>query len=89
MSDLTNNLEALVGDMGMSISDEAPTAETVNEEQPTQEVEQPQEAPVEEAVQEVQQEEAPVEEQPQSTLQEEEISEEEIEATMLEYSAKG
>jgi len=85
MSDLTNNLEALVGDMGMSISDEAPTAETVNEEQPTQEVEQPQEAPVEEAVQEVQQEEAPVEEQPQSTLQEEEISEEEMEATMLEY----
>ena len=84
MSDLTNNLEALVGDMGMSISDEAPTAETVNEEQFTQEVEQPQEAPVEEAVQEVQQEEAPVE-QPQSTLQEEEISEEEIEATMLEY----
>lgn len=85
MSDLTNNLEALVGDMGMSISDEAPTAENVNEEQPTQEVEQPQEAPVEEAVQDVQQEEAPVEEQPQSTLQEEEISEEEMEATMLEY----
>jgi len=85
MSDLNRDLESLVGDMGMSISDEAPTAETVNEEQPTQEVEQPQEAPVEEAVQEVQQEEAPVEEQPQSTLQEEEISEEEIEATMLEY----
>jgi hypothetical protein len=90
MSDLTNNLEALVGDMGMSISDEAPTAETVNEEQPTQEVEQPQEAPQQEPVEapvqeEVQQEEAPVEEQPQSTLQEEEISEEEIEAAMLEY----
>ena len=85
MSDLNRDLESLVGDMGMSISDEAPTAETVNEEQPTQEVEQPQEAPVEEAVQEIQQEEAPVETPPQSSLQEEEISDEELESTMLQY----
>jgi len=85
MSDLNRDLESLVGDMGMSISDEAPTAETVNEEQPAQEVEQPQEAPLEEAVQEIQQEEAPVETPPQSSLQEEEISDEELESTMLHY----
>jgi hypothetical protein len=76
MSDLNNDLEAMLGDMGMSVLDENPTVEAVNEEQPTQEVEQPQG---------IQQEEAPVETPPQSTLQEEEISEEEMEATMLEY----
>ena len=88
MSDLNKALEGLVGDMGMSISDETPQ----QTEQPT---EQTEEAPVEnvqeepqpevESVQEEPQQEAAVEEQPQSTLQEDDISEEEMEAAMLDY----
>lgn len=96
MSDLNKDLENLVGDMGMSISDTPEATE--------QPVEQPVETPVEavqeevqQPVQEVQQspepeqvipqQEAAVEEQPQSSLQEEEIdiSEEEMEAVMLGY----
>ena len=96
MSDLNKDLEGLVGDMGMSVSNEAPTnLETT--------AEQPQEAPVDSAPQEVQepvqqeaqqfqeptqpqQTEAAVE-QPQSSLQEddEDISDEEMEAAMLGY----
>jgi hypothetical protein len=88
MSDLNKALEGLVGDMGMSISDETP-------QQPEQPTEQTEEAPVEnvqeepqpevESVQEEPQQEAAVEEQPQSTLQEDDISEEEMEAAMLDY----
>ena len=88
MSDLNKALEGLVGDMGMSISDETPQ----QTEQPT---EQTAEAPVEtvqdepqpevESAQEEPQQEAAVEEQPQSTLQEEEISDSEMESVMLEY----
>lgn len=89
MSDLNKALEGLVGDMGMSISDETPQPE----EQPT---EQPEKAPLEsvqdepqpvtESAQEEQQQEAAVEEQPQSTLEEEEeISDSEMESVMLEY----
>ena len=96
MSDLNKDLESLVGDMGMSVSNEAPT----NLESTA---EQPQEAPVDSAPQEVQepvqqeaqqfqeptqpqQTEAAVE-QPQSSLQEddEDISDEEMEAAMLGY----
>ena len=77
MSDLNKALEGLVGDMGMSISDETP-------QQPEQPTEQTEEAPVE-TVQEEPQQEAAVEEQPQSTLQEDDISEEEMEAAMLDY----
>ena len=77
MSDLNKALEGLVGDMGMSISDETP-------QQPEQPTEQAEEAPVE-TVQEDPQQEAAVEEQPQSTLQEDDISEEEMEAAMLDY----
>ena len=96
MSDLNKDLESLVGDMGMSVSNEAPTNL-----EPT--AEQPQEAPVDSASQEVQepvqqeaqqfqeptqpqQTEAAVE-QPQSSLQEddEDISDEEMEAAMLGY----
>lgn len=91
MSDLNKDLEALVGDMGMSISEQP-------QEQPA---EQPQEIPaepveVQEQVQEpVQQSQEPEQDtypsepseeyEVQSSLQEEEISDEEIEATMLEY----
>ena len=88
MSDLNNDLEALVGDMGMSVSNEVPE----NLEQPATEVE---ETPVEAVQEDVQQstqteqdtpqQEAAVEEQPQSTLQEEEISDSEMESVMLEY----
>ena len=88
MSDLNKALEGLVGDMGMSISDETPQ----QTEQPT---EQTEEAPVEtvqdepqpevELAQEEPQQEAAVEEQPQSTLQEDDISEEEMESAMLDY----
>ena len=88
MSDLNKALEGLVGDMGMSISDETPQ----QTEQPT---EQTEEAPVEtvqdepqpevESAQEEPQQEAAVEEQPQSTLEEDEISESEMESVMLEY----
>lgn len=74
MSELNNDLEAMLGDMVMQ------EGEPSNEQGMTVE-------PVQDAVEETieQQEEAPVETPPQSTLQEEEVSEEEIEATMLEY----
>lgn len=95
MSDLNKDLESLVGDMGLSVSDQAPS----ELEQP---VEQTQETPVESApqevqepVQEVQQTQEPEQvtqqteaavEQPQSSLQEDdEVSEEEMEAAMLEF----
>lgn len=95
MSDLNKDLESLVGDMGMSVSNEAPS-------QLEQPAEQTQETPVESApeevqepVQEVQQTQEPEQvqeqteaavEQPQSSLQEEEeVSDEEMEAVMLEY----
>ena len=93
MSDLNKDLEALVGDMGMSLSDEAPVVEEQTQEaqvenvQPdVQEVvqEQVQQEPTPEPVEETTQPEAAVEE-PQSSLQEEEISEEEMEAAMLSY----
>jgi len=89
MSDLNKDLEALVGNMGMSISDEAPVENAVPQEPtPTEEVQpEPQvQEPVQETVQEdVQQEQAPVE-MPESSLEEtSELSDEEIEATMLEY----
>ena len=94
MSDLNKDLEALVGDMGMSLSDEAPVVEEQPQEAPVEEVqeevqeavqEQVQQEPTPESVEEKQQEEA-VEEMPQSSLQEEEeISEEEMEAAMLSY----
>lgn len=89
MSDLNNDLEALVGDMGMSVSNEVPE----NLEQPATKVE---ETPVEAVQEDVQQstqteqdtpqQETAVEEQSQSTLQEEEeVSDEEMEAVMFEY----
>lgn len=90
MSDLNKDLEALVGDMGMSLSDEAPVVEEQPQEAPVEKVqeavqEQVQQEPTPEPVEENQQEEA-VEEMPQSSLQEEEeISEEEMEAAMLSY----
>lgn len=79
MSDLNNDLEALVGDMGMSVSSEVPE----NLEQPATETE---ETPAE-TVQKVVQEEAEtvqeaVQEEPQ---EEEDISEEEVETAMLDY----
>jgi len=95
MSDLNKDLEALVGDMGMSVSDEAPVLEEQPQEAPVENVQEPvqesvqepvQEEPTPEVVQEVPQQEEAVEEMPQSSLQEtEEFSEEELEATMLEY----
>jgi len=92
MSDLNKDLESLVGDMGMSLSDEAPQAFEQPAEQPA---EQPVETP-EEIVQEVQQSPEPEQEtypsepseefEVQSSLQEEDdLSEEEVEAAMLEY----
>lgn len=96
MSDLNNDLEALVGDMGMSISDAAPTPEQPAE-QPQETPEQPVQEQVQEQVQEtVQQPQEPEQEtyptepseelEVQSSLQEEEdISEEEMEAAMLGY----
>ena len=85
MSDLNKDLEALVGDMGMSLSDEAPSAEEQPQEETTENV-QPdvQTEPTLEPVEETTQPEAAAEE-PQSSLQEEEISEEEMEAAMLSY----
>ena len=95
MSDLNNDLEALVGDMGMSISDAAPTPEQPAE-QPQETPEQPVQEEVQEQVQEtVQQPQEPEQEtypnepseelEVQSSLQEEDISEEEMEAAMLGY----
>lgn len=95
MSDLNKDLESLVGDMGLSVSDQAPN-------ELAQPAEQTQETPVESApeavqepVQEVQQTQEPEQvlqqteaavEQPQSSLQEDDdVSEEEMEAAMLDY----
>lgn len=97
MSDLNNDLEGMIGDMGMSVSDQAPEAleqpATQPEETPAEPV-QDEPQPAMESAQEVQQstqpeqdiqqQEAAVETQPESSL-EEDISDEEIEATMLEY----
>lgn len=76
MSDLNNDLEAMLGDMIVPEGD-APTDNT----------EQPVEEPMQiEPMQEAQQEEAPVQEEPQSSLQEDnDVSEEELEATMLSF----
>ena len=88
MSNLNNDLEALIGDMGMSISEELPQETTEapvqDEPQPLVESVQEEQASVE-TPQEVQPQEEAVEEQPQSSLQEENISEEEIESAMLGY----
>lgn len=96
MSDLNKDLEALVGDMGMSLSDEAPVVEEQTQEAPAEDVQPTAQEPVENAqadaqteptpepVEEKPQPEAAVEE-PQSSLQEEEISEEEMESAMLSY----
>ena len=73
MSELNNDLEAMLGDMIV------PENEQTNE--PTQESQEQ----VQEPVQETPQQEEAVQEMPQSSLQEEEISEEEMEATMLQY----
>lgn len=98
MSDLNNDLEGMIGDMGMSVSDQAPESleqpATQLEETPAKSVQgEPQ--PVTESVQEVQQstqseqdtqqQEAAVETQPESSLKEDEVSEEEMEAVMFEY----
>ena len=71
MSDLNNELEAMLGDMVVP-----------ENKQPT---EQPQQEVIDEPVQKVQQQEEAVETMPQSSLEEEEISEEELESTMLQY----
>lgn len=89
MSDLNNDLEALVGDMGMSVSSEVPEnleqPATETEESPAESV-QDEAKTVQEVVQNEPQVETPAQEQSKSTLQEEpEVSEEEVEATMLEY----
>ena len=96
MSDLNNDLEGMLGDMGMPVSDEVPQ----NLEQPATQEEQTPVEPVQENVQEevqqevqqstqieqdIPQQEAAVEEQPQSSLEEDDISEEEMEAAMLDY----
>lgn len=88
MNDLNKDLESLVGDMGMSISDEAPVVAPETE----QSTEQPEEDSVETVqdepqleVESAQEQQEVVEEQPESSLQEEEISEEELESTMLQY----
>ena len=98
MSDLNNDLEGMIGDMGMSVSDQAPESleqpATQLEETPAKSV-QDEPQPVTESVQEVQQstqseqdtqqQEAAVETQPESSLKEDEVSEEEMEAVMFEY----
>lgn len=78
MSDLNNDLEALVGDMGMSVSSEVPE----NLEQPATETEETPAETVQEAVQE---EAETVQEAVQEEPQEEDISEEEVETAMLDY----
>lgn len=97
MSDLNNDLEGMIGDMGMSVSDQAPEAleqpATQPEETPAEPVQDEPQTAMESAQevqqstqpeQDIQQQEAAVETQPESSL-EEDISDEEIEATMLEY----
>lgn len=93
MSDLNRDLENMVADMGMSVSDpqEQPAEQSV--ETPVEPVQEVQESVQEaqqspEPVQDIPQQEAAVEEQPQSSLQEEAISEEEMEAAMLEYMSE-
>ena len=82
MSDLNNDLEAMLGDMVVNENEqpqEQPQQENINEPQPEMESAQP-------AQEVVQQGEATVETPPQSSLQEDdEISEEEMESTMLQY----
>ena len=82
MSDLNNDLEAMLGDMVVNENEqpqEEPQQENINEPQPEMESAQP-------AQEVVQQEEVTVETPPQSSLQEDdEISEEEMESTMLQY----
>jgi len=95
MSDLNKDLEALVGDMGMSVSDEGPIAEEQPQEEPVENVQPDVQEPVENVQPDVQAEPTPepvqetqpeaAAEEPQSSLQEEEISEEEMEAAMLSY----
>ena len=77
MSDLNNNLESLVNDMGMSVSD-SPEALEQNVEAPVENTQEPQQ-------EDFSQQEAAAQEPPQSSLQEEEFSEEELESTMLSY----
>lgn len=94
MSDLNKDLESLVGDMGLSVSDSMPdnleTTAEQTQETPAESVQPDVQEEVQEEVQQSQeptqpqQQEAAVEE-PQSSLQEEEFSDEELEATMLEY----
>ena len=82
MSDLNNDLEAMLGDMVVNENEqpqEESQQETINEPQPEMESAQP-------AQEVVQQGEATVETPPQSSLQQDdEISEEEMESTMLQY----
>ena len=82
MSDLNNDLEAMLGDMVVNENEqpqEEPQQENINEPQPEMESAQP-------AQEVVQQGEATVETPPQSSLQQDdEISEEEMESTMLQY----
>ena len=82
MSDLNNDLEAMLGDMGMSVSDEAPnTSEQITDEESVSVAQS--EVQTVESVSEMQ-EETNVETPSQDNL-EEEISEEELESTMLQY----
>ena len=92
MSDLNNDLEAMLGDMGIPVSDESPESleQTTTKSELESETESESDSQTVESEVETQQvetqEEAPATEVPESTLQEEtEVSEEEIEATMLEY----
>jgi hypothetical protein len=92
MSDLNNDLEAMVGQMGMNISEEPSTN---NEPAPA-----PQETPEEPVAAEPQQSPEPAQaepqsaaaepQEPQSSLQDDdsELSEEELEATILQYMSE-
>lgn len=84
MSELSNALEGIVGDMGMSMPD---SPEETNPEQEVQEnttedvqTEEPPQEKTEEPIQQV-----AAEQQPESSLQEEEVSDEEMETAMLDY----
>ena len=94
MSDLNNELEAMLGDMVVPENEqptEQPQQEVIDEPNTVEESAQPVQEEVQQEVQEPVQEEVPqqeeaVETMPQSSLQEEEeISEEEMEAAMLSY----
>jgi hypothetical protein len=80
MSDLNKDLEALVGDMGMSVSDEAPTTEEQPVEQPQEVVQEAPETPVEvvEETTEPAQETTPVAEEPIQEVVEEQQQEEAV-----------